>query len=239
MPSTSTLPIFPVPPNPKPGCPPLQAGDHLTVEEFHRRYLTMSESSKAELIDGVVYMPSPISIEGHASPHVDFSTWLGVYRAFTPGVQAGDNATVLLGGKSEPQPDLLLRILPKHGGATTTTDDYVTGPPEHVDEIAASSASYDLHTKLREYHRAGVPEYVVWRVWDRAIDWFVRNDQAYEKVQADNGVFHSRIFPGLWLDADAMIAGDLARVLAVLQHGLATPEHTAFCENLRGQASKQ
>src|SRR5688572_13195308 len=99
------------------GVPSLQPGDHLTVEEFHRRYVAMAECKKAELIDGVVYMPSPVSIDGHGSPHVDFTTWLGIYRAFTPGVQAGDNSTVLLGaGKSEPQPDLLLRILPKHGG---------------------------------------------------------------------------------------------------------------------------
>ena len=107
----------------------MQQGDHLTVEEFHRRYLGMRNTKKAELIDGVVYMPSPISIEGHGSPHVDLATWLGVYRAFTPGVQAGDNSTVLLSETSEPQPDLLLRILPKYGGRTTTVDKYVAGAP--------------------------------------------------------------------------------------------------------------
>jgi hypothetical protein len=235
MPSTSNQPIAPMSAPPNLGRPPLQAGDHLTAEEFHRRYLLMSELSKAELIDGVVYMPSPVSIEGHASPHVDLSTWLGTYRASTPGTQAGDNATVLLGDKSEPQPDLLLRILPNYGGSTTTTDDYVTGPPEHVDEIAASSVSYDLHSKLREYHKAGVLEYVVWRVWDRAIDWFVRNENDYEKIELESGIYRSRIFPGLWLDAEAMLVGDLARVLAVLQQGLATPEH-AFCEDLRKRA---
>jgi len=199
----------------------------------------MPALTKAELIDGVVYMPSPVSIEGHGSPHVDLSTWLGFYRIATPGVQAGDNSTMLLpGSNSEPQPDLLLRILPKHGGSTATVDGYVSGAPEHVDEIAASSASYDLHSKLRVYHKAGVLEYVVWRVWDRAIDWFVRKEEEYAKVEPENGVYRSRIFPGLWLDANAMLAGDMKRVLAVLQEGIATPEHAAFCEKLQQRAGQ-
>ena len=116
------------------------------------------------------------------------------------------------------------------------TDGYVTGPPEHVDEIAASSASYDLHSKLRIYYRAGVQEYVVWRVWDRAIDWFVRGDQDFKKIETEAGIYRSCIFPGLWLDADAMLAGNLARVLEVLQQGIASPEHIAFCQMLRQRA---
>jgi hypothetical protein len=216
----------------------LQPGDHLTAEEFERRFDAMPDLKKAELINGVVYMPSPVSFDDHASPHVAMGTWLGYYQAFTFGVRAGDNATVRLNPKNRPQPDLLLLIRPECGGATTITDGYVTGSPEHVDEISASSVSYDLHSKLKEYHLAGVREYVVWRVWDRAIDWFVRTEQAYDKIEAENGIYRSRIFPGLWLDADAMLAGDLARVLAVLQQGLATPEHTAFCELLHQRAGK-
>lgn len=215
---------------------PLQPGDHMDAEEFHRRYLAMPELKKAELIDGVVYMPSPVRVGNHASPQADFVTWLGVYRAFTPGVQAGDNATVRLGKKSEPQPDLMLRILPEQGGSSTTVEDYVTGAPEWLGEVSASTVSYDLHSKLREYYRAGVPEYVVWRVEDRAIDWFVRGDKDYEKIEPENGIYRSRVFPGLWLDAEALIAGDLQRVLAVLQQGLATSEHAEFCDKLRQPA---
>jgi hypothetical protein len=237
MPITSTVPIV-AESSPAPArIPPLQPGDHMTAEEFHCRYLAMPDLKKAELIDGVVFMPSPISIEGHGSPHVDLAGWLCVYRAFTPGVEAGDNSTVLIpDGKSEPQPDLLLRILPKCGGRTNTIDKYVSGGPKHIDEIAASSVSYDLHSKLRVYHKAGVLEYVVWRVWDRAIDWFVRTEQDYQKIDPEAGVYRSHVFPGLWLDADAMIGGDMQRVLAVLQQGLATPEHASFCEKLRQAA---
>ena len=39
---------------------PLEHGDHLTREEFERRYEAMPHVRKAELIEGVVYMPSPV-----------------------------------------------------------------------------------------------------------------------------------------------------------------------------------
>jgi Uma2 family endonuclease len=236
MSRTPALPVSPATPLGSPRLLPLQPGDHLTAEEFERRYDAMPDLKKAELIDGVVYIPPPVSFEDHASPHSQIATWVGTYAAFTFGVRAGDNGTVRLNPKSRPQPDLMLLIRPGCGGATTLTGGYVTGPPELVVEIAASSASYDLHSKLREYHRAGVREYVVWRVWDRAIDWFLRNDPGYDKIQPDNGILHSQVFPGLWLDSDAMLAGDLARVLAVLQQGIASPEHAAFCARLRQTA---
>lgn len=237
MSNTSTLPISSALPSLYPGRLPLQPGDHLTAEEFERRYHAMPDLKKAELIAGVVFMPSPVLFDDHASPHSHMNLWLAYYEAYTLGVRSGDNATVRLAPKNRPQPDLLLLIRPECGGATTITDGYVTGPPEHVDEISASSASYDLHSKLHEYHRAGVLEYVVWRVWDRAIDWFVRNEQGYDKIEPEADVYRSRIFPGLWLDAEAMLGGDLARVLTVLQQGLAAPEHTAFCEQLRQRTS--
>ena len=237
MSSTPTLP-FSLPPGPvfHPRLP-MQAGDHLSAEDFERRYEMMRDLKKAELIAGVVYMPSPVLFEDHADPHFQMSTWLGHYVAYTFGVRGGDNATVRLAPKNRPQPDLLLLIRPECGGATTLTDGYVTGAPEWLGEIAASSASYDLHTKLQEYLRTGVPEYVVWRVWDRAIDWFARSGKEYQKIELENGVYRSRIFHGLWLDAEALLAGDMPRVLAVLQEGLATPEHTVFCDQLRQRTS--
>ena len=238
MPTAPTLPLSSPFLGPSQGPLPLQPGDHLPAEEFERRYEAMPDLKKAELIDGVVYMPPPVLFDDHADPHFQMNTWLGHYVAYTPGLRGGDNATVRLNPKNRPQPDLLLIIRPECGGATTITNGYVTGSPEWVGEISASSASYDLHTKLREYHRAGVPEYVVWRVWDRAIDWFVRTESDFTKLQPQKDVYRSPNFPGLWLYADAMIAGELAQVLAVLQQGLATPEHAAFCEKLREQVRK-
>jgi Uma2 family endonuclease len=213
--------------------PELRAGDRLTRAEFERRYAAMPHVKKAELIEGVVYMPSPVTQEDHGGPHFDVIGWLATYRAATKGVQGGDNSSLRLDLANEPQPDAFLRILPEFGGQSRNSGKYVAGAPELIFEVAASSASYDLHDKLRAYQRNGVCEYVVWRVWDREIDWFVLRDDAYEQLALNAaGHYESQVFPGLWLDPADLIRGDLARVLAVLQQGLASPEHAAFMRRL-------
>ncbi len=213
--------------------PPLENGDRLTRAEFERRYAAMPHVKKAELIEGVVYMPSPVSNE-HAEPHFDLIAWLGFYRAATPGISGGDNGTLRLDLDNEPQPDAFLRILVSHGGqARVDEDGYVSGAPELAAEVARSSVSIDLHTKLHVYRRNGVREYVVWRVLDRQIDWLVLVEGRYEPLAPDaDGLFKSTVFPGLRLDPAALLNHDLTRVLAVLQQGLATPEHAAFVERL-------
>lgn len=216
--------------------PPLQNGDRLTRPEFERRYDAMLHLKKAELIDGRVYMASPVSHRGHGRPHVMVVTWLGQYLAATPGVDAGDNGSIRLDLDNMPQPDAFLMLLPEHGGqARVDDDDYIQGAPELVAEVAASSVSYDLHEKRDLYRRSGVREYLIWRVRDREIDWFVlRGSGEYERLKADpEGVLRSGVFPGLWLDTRAMLAGDLERVTEVLRAGLSTPEHAAFIRQPR------
>jgi hypothetical protein len=221
-----------------PPVPPLEPGDHLTREEFERRYDAMPQVKKAELIEGVVYMPSPVRFRRHGGPHLRLATWLGVYEAHTPGVEAADNSTVRLDLDNEPQPDALMIVLPTHGGqALISADDYIERGPELVGEVAASSASFDLHTKLRVYRRNHVQEYVVWRVLDEAIDWFVLRQSQYERLPlSPAGYYQSEVFPGLWLDPTALARSDLATVLQVLQQGIASPEHAAFVARLQ-QAS--
>ncbi|WP_017718317.1 Uma2 family endonuclease [Kamptonema formosum] len=215
--------------------PPLENGDRLTRYEFERRYQAMPHIKKAELIEGVVHMASPLRFEPHAEPHARVITWLGVYTAGTPGVRLGDNATVRLDVDNEPQPDALLRLEPSAGGQSRISDDgYVEGAPEFIAEVAASSASYDVGDKLTAYRRNGVREYLVWRVYDSRVDWYKLTEGEYIPLQPDEaGVLRSEIFPGLWLRVPALLAGDLAAVLAVLQQGLATPAHAAFVESLR------
>ena len=148
--------------------PPLENGDTLTRAEFERRYEAMPHLKKAELIEGVVYVPSPVRHRYHGHQHTHLISWLGQYEAHTPGVEASDNVTVRLDLDNEPQPDALLFIDPACGGhALIDADGYIEGAPELVAEVASSSASYDLHAKLRVYRRNGVREYIVWRVLDR------------------------------------------------------------------------
>ena len=210
---------------------PLENGDRLTRGEFERRYAARPDLKKAELIEGVVYMPSPVRAASHAEPHAAMLGWLGTYSASTPGVQIADNATVRLDLDNEPQPDALVRIDPEAGGRSRlSADDYVEGVPELIVEIAA----IDLHDKLRAYRRNGVQEYVVWRVLDRQIDWFVLSDDEYRPLSTDPaGMLESRAFPGLRLAVDALLEGDTARVLAELQNAMRTPEHAAFVAHLR------
>jgi hypothetical protein len=84
------------------------------------------------------------------------------------------------------------------------------------------------------YCRNGVAEYIVWRVWDQAIDWFVLREGRYELLSLASGLCRSEIFPGLWLDPVALLAGDLARVLRVVQEGLQSPQHAEFVSHLQG-----
>jgi Uma2 family endonuclease len=221
--------------------PPLEPGDRLTRVEFERRYDAMSDLKKAELIQGIVYMPSPLRFRRHGEPNRHLSAWLGVYQAATPGVRGADNASVRLDMDNEPQPDSLLLIDPKCGGqASISEDDYIEGSPELVAEISSSSVSYDLGDKLQVFRRHGVQEYIVWRVLDREIDWFVAREGRFATLSLDDDHWYkSEVFPGLWLDVPAMLRSDLATVLAVLQQGLQSPEHAAFVERLRHMSAEK
>jgi Uma2 family endonuclease len=213
---------------------PIENGDRLTRDEFERRYEAMPHLKKAELIEGVVYVPAALRYRKHGQPHGAIMAWLGLYSAATPGVDFADNTTIRLDLDNEPQPDALLRIDEAYGGRSTISeDDYVEGAPELIVEIAASSASYDLHDKRKVYRRNGVQEYLVWRVVDRVFDWFSLQAGEYVLLEPNSeGVVQSRIFPGLDLQIEALLTGNLAQVLAVLQQGLSSDRHQNFVVQL-------
>ena len=231
-------------PNPSPPAdleppPRLESGDRLTGVEYDRRYEAMP-GVRAELVEGVVYVSSPVSI-AHGPQHIDLAAWAATYKAFTPGVGASCDGTVHLDPDNRPQPDVHLKIEASYGGRTGVTEDgkYVTGAPELVIEIAASTASYDLHSKKTAYRRNEVWEYIVWRTLDARIDWFILRHGRYERIKpSEDGRLKSEVFPGLWLDPEAAVRGDLATVLRVVQEGLASPEHAAFVATLAAEATR-
>jgi hypothetical protein len=221
-----------------PRFPPLQTGDRLTRDEFERRYHAMPHQFKAELIEGIVYvMGPPVTDPGHSLPHFRFIGWLAFYEANTPGTAGGDNGTIRLDLDNEPQPDTFLRVLPSFGGQTRDTEDkYIEGAPELIAEIAGSSVNYDLHEKLNAYRRNGVREYIVWRTWDRELDWFKLQQGQFVKQSPDEqGWIKSSVFPGLWLDVKSLLAGESKQVLAVLQQGINSAEHEEFVAKLEQQ----
>jgi Uma2 family endonuclease len=196
----------------------IESGDRLTRKEFHRRYSTRPDIKKAELVLGVVYVASPTRAKQHGVPHGLIGVWIGVFAARTPGLIVAENATVILDPDSEVQPDVLAFWDPPRGdGARFTSDGYIEGPPLLVIEVAASSVSYDLHDKMEAYRRAGVPEYIAWRVLDEAVDWFRLRDGQYVRLEPnEHGVIESEVLPGLRLPVDRLLAGDAAAVLAAI-----------------------
>ena len=217
-----------------PPIPPLENGDRLLRHEFERRYQQMPHVKKAELIEGIVYMASPLRFEPHAEPHANLIGWLWTYKTETPKIRLGDNPTVRLDLDNQPQPDAILLIDASAGGQTFIGEDgYIEGAPELAVEVSASSASIDLGDKKRAYRRNGVREYLVWQVFDQRIDWFSLQNGDYVSLLPDeNGVIRSQVFPGLWLQVNAMIEGDMPQVLSVLQTGLNSDEHQAFTRQL-------
>jgi Uma2 family endonuclease len=211
--------------------PGLVTGERLTVEEFLRRWEDLPDLKNAELIAGVVYVPSPVSRE-HSHLDARIILWLAYYAQATPGCESGSNSTWLMAG-SAPQPDADLCILPSHGGQSANLGSLATGAPELAVEICVTSAELDLGPKRALYQRAGVREYITIEAFGPRMIWRVLKDGAYTPLapQAD-GILRSQFFPGLWLDAAAFWANDGAKMLAALNAGLASEDHRRFVERL-------
>lgn len=214
---------------------PLEPGDRLDQPTFHARYEAMPPGFRAELVGGFVVVPSPLSID-HAHHHLHVCTWLGVYQSVTHGVLPLDAATVILAADSEPQPDACLTLEPSLGGQTRPEGKYLVGAPELIVEISISSEAYDLSLKFQAYQAAGVREYVVVVLRDRQVRWFVHDGkQLLPRSPEPDGFYKSVQFPGLWLNAEALLTGEMAGVLAALQQGLASAEHAAFVAGLQAK----
>ena len=217
--------------------PPLENGDRLSRTEFERRYQAHTDILKAELIEGVVYVASPVRVRKHGAPHSDIIGWLSTYRAATPNINLADNATLRLDLDNEPQPDVSVWI--DGGNAFVDGDDYLQGAPELLVEVAGSSAAMDLHQKLHAYRRNGVAEYLVLLTHEQEVRWFSFAQGETVQLEPDaDGIVQSRVLPGLHLDPARFWQGDLAGVLEGLRRGLATPEHAAFVARLQGSTSQ-
>lgn len=211
--------------------PLLHSGDRMSQAEFHRLYKDTPDGFKAELINGVVYVASPLGKE-HAVIHAMLSGVLFNYVARTPGAESADNLTTILDGEREPQPDLLLRIDSElKGQSTYNSEGFLVGGPELIAEVAHSSKAIDLGAKRSDYFRAGVQEYLVVSIHEQELHWF--HFPSRRKLRADTkGVYRSKVFPGLWLDGRALMAKDSAALLRTITAGTASPEHVAFVQDL-------
>jgi hypothetical protein len=216
----------------KPAPSMLVEGQRLDQPTFHALYEAMPPETRAELIDGVVHIPSPASLD-HGFAQVPVIIWLDYYAEKTPGLQVLDNATTILGWKSEPQPDALLRVLPEFGGRSHDAAGYVHGAPELVAEVSKATRYIDLGPKLGDYERAGVLEYIVRAIDPEEVFWFGQEQgELVRRAVGDDGLYRSTVFPGLWLDPIALFKGDRRRLRSVVDLGCATPEHAEFVARL-------
>jgi Uma2 family endonuclease len=219
----------------------LRTGDRLSAAEFHRRYRHMPDDTTFELIGGIVYMASPVW-RPHAQTHFAVAHLLRHYQLHTPGVDGGDNQSVRLTPDDEVQPDLYLRLDERLGGTSRWEQGgrdadslMLVGGPELVVEIASSSVAHDTHIKLDAYIRGGVREYVI--VVAGSGDFHAWRLPEREAMTPDgDGIWRSRLFPGLWLDAAAIAAGDGAKALATVSAGIAGAEWQAFAAHARDRA---
>jgi Uma2 family endonuclease len=212
----------------------LVEGQRLDQPTFHALYEAMPPGTQAELIDGVVHMPSPVGLE-HGKARVPVIVWLSYYAENLPGVEAMDNATTIIGWKSEPQPDGLLRILPEYGGRTWNEGGYVHGAPELVVEVAKATRYVDLGPKQDDYQRAGVMEYVVRAIDPHELYWYnLEHGTLVRRPIDDDGLYRSTVFPGLWLEPAALLSGDTRCLRDVVDLGCATADHAAFVARLSG-----
>ena len=219
---THLIPIFPL---------LFEPGDRLTVEEFLARWEQMPGLKFAELIDGIVYMPSPLSYE-HSRRDAEVQLLLGNYAARTRVCEVTPNATWLM-VESAPQPEAALRLLPQYGGRTSIRDRFASGAPELVVEVSRSSRSLDLGPKLALYQRAGVSEYVAVLLEEQRIEWRRLEGGSFRLIPADAGVYKSSVFPGLWVDENAFWADDSGQLLQTLELGIQSDECRDFVGRLR------
>ena len=218
---------------------PFEDGDVMDQPTFHKLYAAAPEGFRAELIEGVVHLPSPDGLR-HGKPHSILGAWLANYSAETDGTEAFIDITAIIGGDSEPQPDVSLIISPNAGGQTEVSEDeYLTGSPELAVEISHTSTLVDLHAKKQMYEKHGVREYLVVETKRWAVHWFIRRDGKFVAIKPGaDGLMKSRVFPGLWLDPAAVFESSARRLLAVLQRGLAAPEHGKFAAKLQAKLAR-
>lgn len=225
--------------------PLLYPGQRLDREEFYRRIDDWKASGRdargIERLEGVVYRAAASNrMDQHGEPQAMIIGWLSHYAAMTPGVQPAGSATSKLDDDNDPEGDAILRIRPEFGGQSGTDENgYITGAPELIVEIAASTTQKDLELKFEIYRRNGVREYLVWETIGEEFYWFEwQNGEYVRRNPAENGQIRSQAFPGLWLDVESLLSGNLARVLQVVQAGTATAEHAAFVALLESRRAK-
>jgi hypothetical protein len=231
----------PVTTPPKRFVPPFENGDRLDQKTFHDLYERTPFRFRAELVDGIVYLKIPKPVRLRRRPRLSLSVWLGAYEAETEGVQIAMHATNILIDRNETHPYQTVIVDPALGGRTSiNADDFVEGGAELLVEIAERSCSLPYHKKFEQYQKANVREYIIVNLESRNFNWFTNTANGFQPIKPNaDGIMKSRVLPGLWLDREATLNDNNKRVRAVLDSGLASPEHAKFVTKLQRKLKRK
>jgi len=218
---------------------PLQGGERMRRNEFERRFDATPGLKRAELVEGTVWIPPQMGEVRYGSARMALIGLIGSYCAATPGVSGGAHGHIRLDAVNMPQPDVSVHLGKAYGGQSRIdADGYLEGAPEFVADVVRQRAEWPTG-RVEALRRNGVREFAVWRVDDCLIDWFVVRDGKQERLEMGaDGVYRSRVLPGLWVDPVALLTDERARAMAVMRQGIASPEQGEFIERLKRAAGK-
>jgi Uma2 family endonuclease len=184
-----------------------------TSEDFERY---APESRFCEYINGIVYMPSPVS-DRHQKQVGFLFHLLDGFRCERGGGDVLMGPAVLrLAEEWKPEPDLFVR--PAEGQAPPGTRALLV-----VEVLSPSNREHDLETKAEIYHEAGIRE--IWYVDDRVRVLLIerREGEGYQTLQLTEGIHLSTALPGFWIDVSWLWADPLPNRRRCLETILAGP----------------
>lgn len=177
----------------------VEVAERMGVEEFFR---DAPEDQKAELIDGVMIMPSP-PLTIHEQLFSFLFRLLGGYtEELELGEILGSRTAVALDANNAPEPDILFvsadrrHIIQEKG---------VMGAPDLVIEIlSAGTVRYDRGTKFDAYERAGVRE--LWLIdpyGPTGTEFYCLEGGRFQPFISDaDGILRSAAVSGFWIDVN-------------------------------------
>ncbi len=196
------------------------AQDFYTFDDF---CFLVKDGQKADLIDGVIYMASPDSIESNR-----LSKWLlGVTDDYAIEKDLGEcfmlRVAFRLDEKNAPEPDI---GFVKKSGLHLVRKGYIAGPPDASFEIVSpESIERHYYKKKDQYEKYGVREYWIIDPMEETVTLLRLNKRGkYQEVRPKDGILHSEVIEGFWLDPNWLWQSPRPRKAEILKQLLQSEE---------------
>lgn len=170
-----------------------RAGPH-SFEEFCR---IVREDQKADLINGVIYMPSPENTDDNEL-FIWLVTLMNLFvRRKKLGQIYGSRVAFRLAEKHGPEPDI---AFVRTENMERVTRGGVEGPADLAIEIVSpDSVERDYYLKRELYELYRIPEYWIIDEMDQTVTLLRLKQAKYREVRPQKGEMHSQVLTGFWL----------------------------------------